>query len=59
MFTASPASRILPPMLASFKCAEECAGELRGTGSHKIGNVHLKWDFSEEDALFLRHNSRG
>ena len=46
-------------MLASFKCAEECAGELRGTGSHKIGNVHLKWDFSEEDVLFLRHNSRG
>ena len=41
------------------KCAQESAGKIRGTGGHKIGNVHLKWAFSETAVLFLRHNPRG
>ena len=27
--------------------------------SNKIGNVHLKWAFSEGAVLFLRNNERG
>ena len=30
-----------------------------GTGGAKIGNVHLKWAFSEAAVLFLRKNPRG
>jgi transposase len=41
------------------KCAKESAGKRLGTGGSKIGNVHLKWAFSEATALFLRHNSKG
>ena len=34
---------------------------LRGAkgGHNKIGNVHLKWAFSEGAVLFLRNNERG
>jgi transposase len=34
------------------RCAKESAGK-------KIGNVHLKWAFSEAAVLFLRHEARG
>ena len=42
------------------KCVKESAGK-RHTGSsgQKIGNVHLKWAFSEAAVLFLRANPRG
>jgi transposase len=40
------------------KCAHESAGK-RVTGRNsKIGNVHLKWAFSEAACLFLRGNPR-
>lgn len=38
------------------KCAHESAGKKKGTGGSKIGNVHLKWAFSEAALLFMRHN---
>jgi hypothetical protein len=30
-----------------------------GTSGQKIGNVHLKWAFSEASMLFLRANPKG
>ena len=41
------------------KCSKESAGKRLGTGGRKIGNVHLKWAFSEAAVLFLRHNPKG
>jgi len=41
------------------KCDHSSAGKKLGTGGAKIGNVHLKWAFSEAAALFLRNNHRG
>ena len=41
------------------KCAKESAGKRSGTGGGKIGNVHLKWAFSEAAVLFLRGNPEG
>jgi transposase len=41
------------------KCAHESAGKRAGGGNSKIGNVHLKWAFSEASCLFLRENDRG
>jgi transposase len=41
------------------KCAKESAGKRLGTGGGKIGNVHLKWAFSEAAVLFLRKNPKG
>jgi len=41
------------------KCAKESAGTRRGTGGNKIGNVHLKWAFSEAAVLFLKDNPAG
>jgi transposase len=41
------------------KCAHESAGKKFGTGGAKIGNVHLKWAFSEAAVLFLRHAAGG
>jgi len=38
------------------KCAKESAGKRHGASGAKIGNVHLKWAFSEAAVLFLRHN---
>ena len=38
------------------KCAKESAGKRHGTSGKKIGNVHLKWAFSEASVLFLRGN---
>jgi transposase len=40
------------------KCPKESAGKRYGTSGNKIGNVHLKWAFSEAAALFLRQNAR-
>ena len=40
------------------KCAHESAGKRSGTGGAKIGNVHLKWAFSEAAVLFVRHDPR-
>jgi transposase len=41
------------------KCAKESAGKRYGTSGKKIGNVHLKWAFSEAAVLFLRANPEG
>ena len=41
------------------KCAHSSAGKRLGSGGAKIGNVHLKWAFSEAAALFLRNNPEG
>ncbi len=40
------------------KCAHESAGKKTGGGHDKIGNVHLKWAFSEAAVFFLRKNER-
>ena len=40
------------------KCAHESAGKRRTGKNSKIGNVHLKWAFSEAACLFLRRNKR-
>jgi transposase len=41
------------------KCEHSSAGKKLGTGGAKIGNVHLKWAFSEAAVLFLRNNPAG
>jgi transposase len=41
------------------KCEHSSAGKKLGTGGAKIGNVHLKWAFSEAAVLFLRKNPEG
>jgi transposase len=41
------------------KCSRGSAGKIYGFGGGKIGNVHLKWAFSEAAVLFLRANPRG
>lgn len=38
------------------KCAHESAGKRVKGRNLKIGNVHLKWAFSEATCLFLRGN---
>jgi transposase len=37
------------------KCAKESAGKKHGTSGAKMGNVHLKWAFSEAAVLFVRN----
>jgi len=41
------------------KCSKESAGKRLGTSGGKIGNVHLKWAFSEAAVLFLARNEKG
>jgi hypothetical protein len=41
------------------KCDHSSAGKKLGTGGAKIGNVHLKWAFSEAAVLSLRNNPEG
>ena len=41
------------------KCAKQSAGKKLGTSGAKMGNVHLKWAFSEAAVLFLRHTKDG
>ena len=41
------------------KCSRESAGKRHGSSGAKIGNVHLKWAFSEASVLFLRANPKG
>jgi transposase len=41
------------------KCARESAGKKHGTSGAKMGNVHLKWAFSEAAVLFVRHGPEG
>jgi transposase len=41
------------------KCSRESAGKLYGHAGSKIGNVHLKWAFSEAAVTFLRGNHDG
>src|SRR5213592_17321 len=36
------------------KCQKQSAGKTLGTSGAKMGNVHLKWAFSEAAVLFLR-----
>ena len=37
------------------KCQKQSGGKTLGTSGAKMGNVHLKWAFSEAAVLFLRH----
>lgn len=41
------------------KCAAESAGKKKGTSGAKMGNVHLKWAFSEAAVMFVRHSAEG
>jgi transposase len=41
------------------RCAKESGGKKLGTGGGKMGNVHLKWAFSEAAVLFVRHSAEG
>lgn len=41
------------------KCSHESADKKEKGGHNKIGNVHLKWAFSEGAVMFLRANERG
>jgi transposase len=41
------------------KGTKESAGKRQASGGGKIGNVHLKWAFSEAAVLFLRANPAG
>jgi len=41
------------------KCAKESAGKKKGTSGAKMGNVHLKWAFSEAAVMFVRHSADG
>ena len=41
------------------KCQKQSGGKTLGTGGAKMGNVHLKWAFSEAAVLFLRHTEDG
>lgn len=41
------------------KCTKESGGKIKGSSGKKIGNVHLKWAFSEAAVLFLRCNPEG
>jgi len=41
------------------KCAKESAGKKHGASGAKMGNVHLKWAFSEAAVLFVRHSGEG
>jgi transposase len=41
------------------KCGKESGGKKLGTSGAKMGNVHLKWAFSEAAVLFLCHNTEG
>ena len=40
-------------------CVKTSGGKKLGTGGAKMGNVHLKWAFSEAAVLFLRHTKDG
>jgi len=44
--------RLVKPM-------KESAGKVYGHSGKKIGNVHLKWAFSEAAVLFVRHCTEG
>ncbi len=41
------------------KCQKQSGGKTLGTSGAKMGNVHLKWAFSEAAVLFLRHTAEG
>jgi len=41
------------------KCQKQSGGRTLGTSGAKMGNVHLKWAFSEAAVLFLRHTKEG
>ena len=41
------------------KCQKQSGGKTLGTSGAKMGNVHLKWAFSEAAVLFLRHTKDG
>ena len=41
------------------KCQKQSAGKTLGTSGAKMGNVHLKWAFSEAAVRFLSRNAEG
>ncbi|SIO96634.1 Transposase IS116/IS110/IS902 family protein [Vibrio spartinae] len=40
------------------RCKAESTGKTYGTQGNRIGNVHLKWAFSEAAVLYLRGNEK-
>jgi transposase len=54
-----PRGQEFVPYARLVECPREPAGKRSGTGGHKIGNVHLKWAFSEATVLSLRNNPLG
>ena len=46
-------------MPGSSKGRKQSGGKMLGTSGAKMGNVHLKWAFSEAAVLFLRHATGG
>ena len=42
-----------------YVCLTDSAGKKSTDKNSKIGNVHLRWAFSEAACLFLRANERG
>jgi transposase len=36
------------------RCEHSSAGKVKGSGSKKVGNAHLKWAFSEAACLMIR-----
>ena len=54
-----PACRSLSPIAAWSSAVANRPGKNYGFSGKKIGNVHLKWAFSEAAVLFLRHNPEG
>src|SRR5712691_1193236 len=55
----SIASRNSPPTHGWSSARTSPPGRTYGTGGAKMGNVHLKWAFSEAAVLFLRHAPGG
>jgi transposase len=41
------------------KCLKQSGGKTLGTSGGKMGNVYLKWAFSEAAVQFLRHTAEG
>jgi transposase len=51
-----PSVQVFASYCRLVKPAKESGGKRLGSGGAKIGNVHLKWAFSEAAVLFLRKN---
>jgi transposase len=57
--TRFPSAQTFSSYARLIKCGKESDGKMTGTSGAKIGNVHLKWAFSEVAVCFLQHNLPG